>query len=1802
MIDVNEIIALEQEIMDEALEEATKEIIAEGASTPEGRLKSKQHIIKTISKSAVQAVTSGAAKLMNLTNPNISNNLPSNVKFYANQIKSLIKKSAKVITSGSIAVQGTAVGKNLNGFKTPAGEDYIGERYSVQKDGTVIKKPQILPAEAIVPAGLKGKHFARVEKEFSTIQEARKYADSLVTDRASSDVSRAGIKIKGLDRSFPSVRAAKEFLYNQIAIVPGGKLVILGEEFTGSRVPAHGNQSRVVMEVRGFQKEVLDANGNNRNNVIQVSADVDNVLGSDHDGDTIHMNFRYPNPKNSRESKVNTYMDKVISHFQNINKYDQLTADLGSFVEEVNARVAAVSDPNAKRFSQNSPMGAAEFYEENVQGSSMIGSVAALNNGLAYLSRYNVGLGMTTGITINGDIKHEFYNDSSKKGKDSLAFQNAILLNIILDNANNQQATALGINPSTVASVAILNRLGFDVNALDKIFTSDAAKSYTKFKAKKSIGAKSEYSSMTAAEATLLDEGIAESVSEAREMLASAKESGLSINTDNLSDKNQVVHTLALLEATDTISKDVYAINKLVGQHKSSNIASSNAELKMESEEITKVLDGKSSISGEGLTELKNNAVIKSFRKRLDKTASIYQSNNITATLHAEGTLELISELTGRTDIAKKDGDEQSKILKEYFLGILTTHVPAFKKATKFIGLTMEHSPKLKAEPLFNKVLHAAESVMATSDNAFLSAVTLNAREQFGQNYDALSLGLNRNRINEYTTEQEVKAIKEGFAALPAELQKDFIILDFVLNEGGMTSNSVQPWFDTQTLINISKSIDSIHQNILNDQVIESEKATAESIIMGNPDIIPTVMFFNSDRTISDKNGNMSAARSDGKHRALRVVNNHQRKGIISNKPHFVKIIKSLGNGKFESKIFKYEPISSARFKELTRKHKSPKNLLNAAMKEGGYKSMGSPTNQGPKGKAEIRNYTALKRAAANNTSSLINSKKLKFSNTKQDGSGFNNRTEPFTFYEYIQDKGHRSSSVDGNPKLKEALQELYKKYKVNFTLAQEFDKTVIQTGKIKSLSNERLVDYANLFQRLDPSAISSSHRAVVMEMAHRASDEQKASRNGLEWTDKGDISWLHSWFGSNNIPGHRPEIQRLVRLMEQEYGKFMDENIKVQTEIDRLTKNLVREKMGDGVGVAGKIWGFTHWLKGGLKEEHNNTIYGNMYDRVDGEMKLKDRTSFLKTKPSKAEKEFYNFFKETTNKYGKISSEQLGERWKEGYIPHLQVGLKESMRQRGLFGLYDYMLQGTGDINHVRVKGTNPITGKSEIKPFHEWKYEFYAAKGINKKGKWYTSFNKDQFKATASLDVIRKRAEDLAKSGKHDDGKLISKSEQEIHGMMGTNLMSRFAKSRGVKAAMFGSGDLGRALSQYVNTTMFVYGNENFKGFRAMKPLLDGVIAYNKTKGNENAVRYLETVWKRGFYSFKESQSGLGRLADSAIHKLIKLTRIRYLSLGFAGGFGNLVVGKYNEYRSKGGRTVIAGEKRYWGERKKSWALIKGQLNPESFAYDLIQGNDTSGLSQILMSPYIGSEHYIQGAGLVGQFTKAEWDRIGKNGEVPSDLQDKVDLYVENVTRQHGYGYSKVDQVGIATYSWGKAMLQFKKWMPTSVAERFQQETIDRFGELRTGSNLESFKVGSDLTRKLMSGEMSIKDFRKFYKDLPKHKKEAVQTFFRGMQVVSALTALSMIFGESDDDEARAFAKWCDDSVDDIMFMTDPRRLKNAVEPASWSILKSGAVMVQGAATLDEDRFKGGLSGISWTASQVLSKSEKGVKKISE
>ena len=667
-----------QEILDLSLENLGALMQDKESSTPESREAAKTLLGKVLASNAISSVSNGAAKLLAAANSKISQNLPSVNKFFGNGLRSINNEFNYCnFQNGTIAIHADTVSNN----------NPTAVRYNANGESRAVT----LPAETIVPASLKGKYMARVNKTFSSLDAVRNHINKSMVRVGST--KGAGIKIEGLDRSFETELEAKNFLYNKVAKLASGDYVILGEEYLGSRIPAHGNQSRVVMEITGFQTEVKSKDGKHKNNAIQVPAEVNKVLGSDHDGDSIFMNFQHHNPKSSTERKVNEYLKKTIDFYQKPARFEEITADL-EIKAEIDARVEAIKSKfpsRVDRSNQNTPVGAAEFFEENVLGSGMVGNVAALNNGINYLSRYGAELGFQ--ISINEEVKKSFNNDYEGDYKsNSLVFQGAKTLQIVLDNANNQQATALGLNPSTIVAGAILPRLGFSASEVDIILNSTAAKIYAKHAGKKALRNRN-FSYVSAAESALNEMLGKDKAKNIVEDLNKNPEMGVKINTKAIEDRmpdytkegdndkmDNEIEVIKLLHKLDAVGQDVYTLNNLVGQHKT--VPSNRQEALEMMEEVDNLFKGESTLKGKAeLDALAANPVIKSFRDRVKSTSEIYAKNQLTGTWHAKETFDLIKQMVGGDKLFKSVDGNQAKILNDYMLNIIMNFSPKISNA-----------------------------------------------------------------------------------------------------------------------------------------------------------------------------------------------------------------------------------------------------------------------------------------------------------------------------------------------------------------------------------------------------------------------------------------------------------------------------------------------------------------------------------------------------------------------------------------------------------------------------------------------------------------------------------------------------------------------------------------------------------------------------------------------------------------------------------------------------------------------------------------------------------------------------------------------------------------------------------------------------------------------------------------------------------------------------------------------------------------------------------------------------------------
>jgi len=529
--------------------------------------------------------------------------------------------------------------------------------------------------------------------------------------------------------------------------------------------------------------------------------------------------------------------------------------------------------------------------------------------------------------------------------------------------------------------------------------------------------------------------------------------------------------------------------------------------------------------------------------------------------------------------------------------------------------------------------------------------------------------------------------------------------------------------------------------------------------------------------------------------------------------------------------------------------------------------------------------------------------------------------------------------------------------------------------------------------------------------------------------------------------------------------------------------------------------------------------------------IRLVDRATFNSSNPSQEERDFYNKYMEITARFRNvIGKDGMGK----FYIPHVQMGNLEALSARGLLGLYANSLGSTNNIDSIKVYGTNP-EGKKVLQSFGYWK-DLYLTEGgsLIVKGRNIKELSK-----------LKKKAEAQAKLGVHEDGDAIVATDLEMDTLMEGGLFSRFNASRTVRAEEFTSYNLTENLKQYVRSVSFVHGYGEFKGMNDIATLVDAVIAVNNEMGNKNSAEYLTKVWRQGFLRKQRQESMFGKNFDKATQFLVRWTALVHLGFSAAVGVGNILAGKYQEIRAKGGKKFILGEKRFWTSyTKDGWKgmdIIKKYRIVELSFSDVVGAKDSfSQIESRAFLPMELSEKWIQGAAFLGELTQEEYD----SGEVSEQRVMEIN---SRIATMHGEGYTQLDQRLLSMYSLGVAAQQFKRWFITLAYNRLKQEDINRFGEKEIGS----YRAGYDFVKKMFDGEVDMMKLKQEFEALPEFRQDAIHALLRGF----GLTAMLLLLGSlSDDDDIYS------DSLrklsNDALIFTDTKRFVNyTIPPASIS-----------------------------------------------
>lgn len=801
--------------------------------------------------------------------------------------------------------------------------------------------------------------------------------------------------------------------------------------------------------------------------------------------------------------------------------------------------------------------------------------------------------------------------------------------------------------------------------------------------------------------------------------------------------------------------------------------------------------------------------------------------------------------------------------------------------------------------------------------------------------------------------------------------------------------------------------------------------------------------------------------------------------------------------------------------------------------------------------------------------------KKRIYSETSYNNDYLGSGVERLSFENWNKDKGIDISKIDKNSTTYEMQFDRYNSYLHQLDLVRNMENNLLKKP-LSKYTTEGLYDLARDLRKMDNAASKGLAYEVEKEIGQKVFKKQadflrrKGAEQGYKYNVPGedgvpqeDLSNFRAWLGSNNMTSKRPEIQYLINEAQKEYRKYLRSFKRYKNMIEGANNALIRSKM-KGISVLERV------RQGFDQNARYQYIYGNIATLEGGNVRLFTEEEIAENFDNLTQEE-RNYY----NQYKAVAELLLGAQETNGtVVPGMQMGEIENMSRSGLFSLYDSMID-SSDYNRVLVYGTDK-DGKRALKTFYEWKYDVY--KGRTKK------LRLDSGREILELDKLRTKAKQLKAKGKHEDGTDIMLSDAEYDALVNNGgmlkrmvgyeatgidaeLIQEYERRKGVKAQKI-TYDINTTLLEFARGSIFRHGEnlneipDGFAGMGNLAILTDSIIAFNKNLDNKNAVNYLTRWWKEGFIERKQQQSSLGKSGDKVIDLFVRLTSLRLLGFNMTVAVGNVLAGKYQELRKRGGKQFIKGESRYWKDIMKSRNILKENRIIEYSFDDFVHLSEPKGMfGQIEKLSYIfmdKTEGYIQGAAFLGELTDQEYN----TGNIS---EQRVMQINHKISTLHGEGYTALDQNMLAMYSYGRALLQFKKWFVTLIQDRFKAEDIDRFGEVNVGSYRAAGEFTVNLFKQFFKGEITMESIVNVYNNSSEKRQKEMKAYINGLGIGVTLLSLIAIM-EDDDDTDQGTLRALKKLSNDVFVTTDLKRFVNyTMVPASLSTIKNTMRMME-------------------------------------
>lgn len=1621
--------------------------------------------------------------------------------------KSIRRKGNKLSTAGTYAHQKPDIG-----YSIPAELQINGQRrledYSENNDGT------LSPMGSVLPKHMEGKHQARkayllsgndIAFDNNTTVEERMNRLKLIAIKAA--------KLRAVREGLPKEQYFRFMAESKNANGGVQGYIVKGESVLMTRVPGHGPASTGVFEVVGFDK--------GEGNQVMVPSEFNDIVGADNDGDALFVQTR-----DAKQPKWNEAFQKIKTLWLSKGMNEQIRTQM-DFVDQTEAIVSEIKkdlkeDKDTDYVMPFSPIARMKDYNNTMVSKRLVGVVFNIHKMANLLATYETNVKKP--IQING-IKYDKFSDSVN-GQESRNQKSATVANIILDNAKYGFADDLGLNEHTTAQATLMVNMGIPLKDIGMILNSNVARMYTSLN--KNNGSLFHDSKSKKAIISSLKTAFG---------VDPKAETQLVLNTADINNKSNDGAIIEILSHMADVNTDVQKVSAIMSGHNKIHV--NPFALETQIHEAQKVLGNYEGSSLEINDKLKTNPELQRY---LDVAEATLRHTRRINPVYRKSTEKILDRLNTKIDdrMSVSQIERFSADILKFTTSRLLGHNNLDKnyvselmdpKSSNSIFAKLNVFLNSQGSGLRNQILkvdgdNVINSVSGT-DNSYLFSKALN----YSLSGNTHFISANPSFVNDSLSDLERQQVQKEFQELPTDLRDDLILYDLIKN-GWKGTYSIAPFFGEETNFVLNSTANDEFEN-KNDEIKENVLRKVEKIIAIKKSLDSNNPF---QKIYLDKNNKV-----DNKEAVLKSIrkNTTLANKLGRGKPFYLNVRNGDQTALYEFEGFTKPEIAQIKNRELTAIEILSERLTHIPTVQGHDYNIDLATISDKDTTAPFKTYPYSSNDS--NLDSIVEAsinyeevmEKLRASKGVVKGMDAREDYDSAVFESLmpLTKKQFVTANEFAKNVSERARESAYNKYLANKSKANQVAKD-INYESVQNYAIDELLDMYTTYGEKDAYAYSIVMTPIIKELAQLVSQHQskitKRQENGK------DIDASKAWMMTGStIPSNHPASQAVARIMEGEYKKFLSERRTLMKDKKVIVDALYKEKLG--YGSAG-----SNLLKRGINTARRlvtsifvkradvyQRLYGNLTIRkesvddngkvtVDFKLRPKNdiESDFRNGLVSQAEYDFYNFFRETTDKLQPKDLKQV----KQDYIPHTAMSNMEALSSRGLLGFMVNAKKEEQRIYDVRLN----VDGESvDFKTIEDGFKSVASGQGKN-------SINN-----ILEYRKLKAKATKLAAEGKNEDGTALKYSSVELETALGFGAVNRFANNRSVKATEMPSMDLDKALSDYIHSTVFVNGYGDFKGMKSLQGIVDGVIAHNRASGFDNVNIHVQKVWKDFFIKNKKQDSVLGKNADKVIRAMTKLNVLYGLGIqgGIMGGgvyaIGNIIVGKYNNIKDIGGKAFLKGEARYWGldkgiqggnlfevnRRRKRMARIMKNINfMDNNVYDDVSVEDSKGLDSLFttmaLAPMTISEDWIQKVHMLGLMDEDVLDKFDEEGNYKDKTfaieEDYISELEDRVRSQHGRGYNEVDQRAIQMYSWGNMALQYSKFIPTMLHDRFAKEDVNIYGKKHIGS----LRAVSDQVRRVINDP---KGGMAYYKSLPKDEQRRVISGLNGLGMSAIIAMLS-------------------------------------------------------------------------------------------